>query len=312
MYFTKGKQRAFELLMQQKPGFDRYQSGCAGDDEDCGTCRFYRPGWKYEFCVFKECPYCPGKGRGKRPPAWTNRRAKALVPCGFADAKTAKGILQYQNSRKRLSNCPRIPREEVRKYGSFQSGAKYGYTVMSNHHLRNKELSLKAKGLVVANAVLAGRLGLYPCGLIPYQPGEDRRNPRSGKGTRKKPDISCAAGSATKRDACGAQITSYTSSRSRESRKQLPAADSRLYWIYLHWKIQHWIIQRWKNLRRKKPTLENPTQLNKDISSKEQSITDLSSTHSIPFHSLNPCPLSRAKRLRRRKGKERKRKAIAQ
>ena len=36
MYFTKGKQRAFELLMQQKPGFDRYQSGCAGDDEDCG------------------------------------------------------------------------------------------------------------------------------------------------------------------------------------------------------------------------------------------------------------------------------------
>ena len=30
-------------------------------DEDCGTCRFYRPGWKYEFCVFKECPYCPGK-----------------------------------------------------------------------------------------------------------------------------------------------------------------------------------------------------------------------------------------------------------
>ena len=59
MYFTKGKQRAFELLMQQKPGFDRYQSGCAGDDEDCGTCRFYRPQWKYEFCVFKECPYRP-------------------------------------------------------------------------------------------------------------------------------------------------------------------------------------------------------------------------------------------------------------
>ena len=59
--FEYGKQRAFELLMQQKPGFDRYQSGCAGDDEDCGTCRFYRPGWKYEFCVFKECPYCPGK-----------------------------------------------------------------------------------------------------------------------------------------------------------------------------------------------------------------------------------------------------------
>ena len=61
MYFTEGKQRAFELLMQQKPGFDRYQSGCARGNEDCGTCRFYRPHWKYKFCVFKECPYCPGK-----------------------------------------------------------------------------------------------------------------------------------------------------------------------------------------------------------------------------------------------------------
>ena len=67
MYFTEGKQRAFELLMQQKPGFDRYQSGCAGDEEDCGTCRFYRPQWKYEFCVFKECPYCPGKRTRKTP-----------------------------------------------------------------------------------------------------------------------------------------------------------------------------------------------------------------------------------------------------
>ena len=61
-----------------------------------------------------------------------------------------------------------------------------GYTVMSNHHLRNKELSLKAKGLLSQMLSLPEDLGLYPCGLIPYQPGEDRRNPRSGKGTRKK------------------------------------------------------------------------------------------------------------------------------
>ena len=38
MYFTNGKKRAFELLMQQKPGFDRFQSGCTGSDEDCCTC----------------------------------------------------------------------------------------------------------------------------------------------------------------------------------------------------------------------------------------------------------------------------------
>ena len=137
------------------------------------------------FAFSKSVPIATAKGRGKRLPAWTNRRAKALVPCGFADAKTAKGILQYQNSRKRLSNCPRRPREEVRKYGSFQSGAKYGIYCYEQPPLAQQGTHLKGKGLVVANAVLAGGLGLYPCGLIPYQPGKDRRNPRSGKRTRK-------------------------------------------------------------------------------------------------------------------------------
>ncbi len=60
MYFTSGKDRAFEILMQGKPGFDRYENGCAACD-DCNTCRFYRPRWKYQFCVYAECPYQPGR-----------------------------------------------------------------------------------------------------------------------------------------------------------------------------------------------------------------------------------------------------------
>jgi hypothetical protein len=48
LYFTNGKDRAFEMLMQGKPGFDRYDNGCA-EREDCNTCRFYRPRWKYQF-----------------------------------------------------------------------------------------------------------------------------------------------------------------------------------------------------------------------------------------------------------------------
>lgn len=43
MYFTSGSDRAFEQLMQGKPGFDHYDSGEAVTPEDCGTCRFYRP-----------------------------------------------------------------------------------------------------------------------------------------------------------------------------------------------------------------------------------------------------------------------------
>ena len=49
MYFTSGSDRAFEQLMQTRPGADHFDSGEAGAPEDCGTCRFYRPHWKYQF-----------------------------------------------------------------------------------------------------------------------------------------------------------------------------------------------------------------------------------------------------------------------
>ena len=129
------------------------------------------------FAFSKSVPTAPAKGREKHLSAWTNRRVKSLAPCGFADAKTAKGILQYQNSRKRLSNCPRIPREEVRKYGSFQSGAKYGIYRYEQPPLAKQGIVLKGKGLVVANALTSRRLGLHPCRAVPYQPGKYRRYP---------------------------------------------------------------------------------------------------------------------------------------
>lgn len=61
MYFTSGQDRVFERLMQEKPGFDHYDGGGANAPEDCGSCRFYRPDWKYQYCVYAECPYQPGK-----------------------------------------------------------------------------------------------------------------------------------------------------------------------------------------------------------------------------------------------------------
>lgn len=47
-----------------------------------------------------------------------------------------------------------------------------GYTVMSNHHLHNKELVPKGKVAAVINAFTSRRLGLYPCWPVPYQQGE--------------------------------------------------------------------------------------------------------------------------------------------
>lgn len=66
MKFTYGKDRAFEMLMQQAPGFDRYESPCASEYKGCGDCRFYRPHWNYQFCVYAVCPYEPGKPTAKR------------------------------------------------------------------------------------------------------------------------------------------------------------------------------------------------------------------------------------------------------
>ena len=56
MHFTDGSSRAFEMLMQGNLGFDRHENGGCADCEDCNTCHFYRPHWKYQFCVYAECP----------------------------------------------------------------------------------------------------------------------------------------------------------------------------------------------------------------------------------------------------------------
>ena len=110
MYFTSGSDQAFEQLMQTRPGADHFDNGEAGAPEDCGTCRFYRPHWKYQFCVYAECPYQPGK------------------------------LTVYDAVTFRVKG--------VENMAVFRVEKNRGYTVMSNHHLRDKSLSLKAKGLL--------------------------------------------------------------------------------------------------------------------------------------------------------------------
>lgn len=49
---------AFEVLMQETP-YSHFDSGCDGITPECRTCRFHRPHWKYQSCVFQFCPYSP-------------------------------------------------------------------------------------------------------------------------------------------------------------------------------------------------------------------------------------------------------------
>lgn len=54
--YPKGSARAFEVLMQETP-YSHFDSGCDGICPECRSCRFHRPYWQYQSCVFDVCPY---------------------------------------------------------------------------------------------------------------------------------------------------------------------------------------------------------------------------------------------------------------
>ena len=155
-----------------------------------------------------------------------------------------------------------------------------GYTVMSNHHLRNKELSLKAKGL------LSQMLSLP----------EDWDYTLAGLSFINREKIDAIREAVKELERAGYIVRS----RERDEKGRLRGTD---YVIFEQPQtppvsdlptLENPTLDNptLEKPTQEKPTLENPTQLNKDILSKEQSITDLSSTDSIPFHSPNPLPFA--------------------
>ena len=152
-----------------------------------------------------------------------------------------------------------------------------GYTVMSNHHLRNKELTLKAKGLLSQMLSLPEDWDYTLAGLS-YINRESIDAIRTAVWELEKAGyITRRQGRDEKGKMTAIEYTIYEQPQSPGSHSpglENPTPGKPIL----------------ENPIPGNPTSENPTQLNKDISSKEQSITDLSSTHSIPFHSLNPLP----------------------
>ena len=159
-----------------------------------------------------------------------------------------------------------------------------GYTVMSNHHLRNKELTLKAKGLLSQMLSLPEDWDYTLAGLSHINREKIDAIREAVKELEKAGYIVRSRERDEKGRLRGADYVIYEQPQPKEpeaatSSEKPPTSD----------------LPTLENPTLEKPTLEKPTQenpmqLNKDISSKEQSITDLSSTHSIPFHSLNPLP----------------------
>ena len=171
------------------------------------------------------------------------------------------------------------------------------YTVMSNHHLRDKALSLKAKGLLSLMLSLPEDWDYTLQGLAQINKESIdaireavRELERAGyiERSRERDERGCLRGTV---------YTIYEQPHAEptpeEPTQEKPALDNPT--------LEKPMLE--------KPTLENPTQLNKELlktnlPTKEKLNTDISSTHSIPFHSLNPSPLEDAAQPPERKRKE--------
>ena len=157
-----------------------------------------------------------------------------------------------------------------------------GYTVMSNHHLRNKELTLKAKGL------LSQMLSLP----------EDWDYTLAGLSHINRESIDAIRTAVWELEKAGY----ITRRQGRDEKGKMTAIEYTIYEQPQPPLSDNPALENptpgepiLENPTTDKPTTENPTQLNKeiqrtDLPTKEKIMTDGQSTHSIPIHSPNPSP----------------------
>ena len=143
----------------------------------------------------------------------------------------------------------------------FRVEKNQNYTVMSNHHLRNPDLSLKAKGL------LSQMLSLP----------EEWDYTLKGLSSINKESIDAIRTAVWELEKAGY----ITRRQGRDEKGKMTAIE---YTIF-----EQPQPPQLENPTTDNPVSDNPTQLNKEISSKELSNTDLLSTHSIPILST-PLP----------------------
>ena len=147
-----------------------------------------------------------------------------------------------------------------------------GYTVMSNHHLRNPDLTLKAKGL------LSQMLSLP----------ENWDYTLKGLSSINKESIDAIRTAVWELEKAGY----ITRRQGRDGKGKMTAIE---YTIY-----EQPQPPQLENPTTDNPVSENPTQLNKELSSKELSNTDLLNNHSIPI--LSTLSIQEAAKPQERKG----------
>ena len=171
-----------------------------------------------------------------------------------------------------------------------------GYTVMSNHHLRNKELSLKAKGLLSQMLSLPEDWDYTLAGLSHINRESIDAIRTAVWELEKAGYITRRQGRDEKGKMTAIEYTIYEQPQPPELEKptlENPTAGNPVL----------------ENPTTGNPTSENPMQIIKEeqktnLSKKEKPNTDTQSTHSIPIHSPNPSPFEGAAQPPERKRKE--------
>ena len=153
-----------------------------------------------------------------------------------------------------------------------------GYTVMSNHHLRNKDLTLKAKGLLSQMLSLPEDWDYTLAGL-------SRINRESIDAIRTAVWELEKAGYITRR-------------QGRDEKGKMTAIEYTIYEQPQPPGLENPILENptadnpiLENPTTDNPTSENPMQLNKDKLITEKQKKEGLNTDSIPIHSPNPLPL---------------------
>ena len=171
-----------------------------------------------------------------------------------------------------------------------------GYTVMSNHHLRNKDLTLKAKGL------LSQMLSLP----------EDWDYTLAGLSHINRESIDAIRTAVWELEKAGY----ITRRQGRDEKGKMTAIEYTIYEQPQPPELEKPILENptagnpvLENPTTGNPTSENPMQIIKEeqktnLSKKEKPNTDIQSTHSIPIHSPNPSPFEGAAQPPERKRKE--------
>ena len=119
-----------------------------------------------------------------------------------------------------------------------------GYTVMSNHHLRNHALSLKAKGLLSQMLSLPDDWDYTLKGLAQIN-RESIDAIREAVRELERAGYIKRSRERDERAACAEPSTRSTSSRTRSQHRKNLRRKS-LHWIIQHWKNLCWISLRWK------------------------------------------------------------------